>query len=249
MIICGILGNMGQKLADACFEAEDVTVAAGIALESGTLAGIPIYNSVNECDIKADVLVDFSSPALTEAIADYCAERKLPLVMCTTGHSEAQLEELAALAHNVPVFKSANMSLGVALLSDLAKRAAAALGDDFDIEIIERHHRRKVDAPSGTAMLLADEINASRGNRYDYIYERQSVRQPRQKNELGIHALRGGTIVGEHEVVFAGNDEVVTLSHSALSRAVFASGALAAARFIVRQKPGMYDMKALVTAL
>lgn len=249
VIICGILGNMGEKLSRACFDAEDISVAAGVALESGTLAGIPIFDNISACDVESDVVIDFSSPALTDDIVEFCSRRNLALVMCTTGHSEAQLEKIKALSQTVPVFKSANMSLGVALLADLARRAAAALGDDFDIEIVERHHRRKVDAPSGTAVMLADTINASRGNRYDYVYERQSVRQPRQKRELGIHSLRGGTIVGEHEIVFAGNDEVIALSHSALSRAVFASGAIAAARFIVRQKPGLYDMQSLVAAM
>ncbi|MEG0750767.1 MAG: 4-hydroxy-tetrahydrodipicolinate reductase [Oscillospiraceae bacterium] len=248
VIICGILGNMGGKVMDACFETSDISVAAGIDMRDGTLASIPLFASPSQCTIKSDVLIDFSTPSLAFEIADLCAEQKMPLVMCTTGHTGEQLERLAALATVVPVFKSANMSLGIALLEDLVKRAAAVLGAGFDIEITEKHHRRKVDAPSGTALMLADAINAERGNRYDYTYERHSVREPRLQNEIGIHSLRGGTIVGDHEVCFAGNDEILTLAHSASSRAVFAEGALSAARFIVRQKPGSYDMKSLVSA-
>lgn len=249
VILCGILGNMGARMLETCYAAEDVEVVAGVDTRDGRLDNIPLYTSFAAVKEKADVVVDFSNPALTEDIARYCETTHTPVVLCTTGQNEAQTARIAALSRTVPVFKSANMSIGIALLTALAKQAAALLGESFDIEIVEQHHRRKLDAPSGTALMLADAINAARGNAFDYVYDRHDARQARRPNEIGIHSVRGGTIVGEHEVIFAGNDEVLRLSHSASSRSLFATGALKAARYLVRQKPGIYDMDALVQGL
>ena len=249
IIICGILGNMGSRLLEACYADNDVEVVAGVDQRSGKLDNIPLFSSFNDCAVKADVVVDFSNPALTDDILDYCARTKTALVLCTTGQSEDQMSKIRELARRVAVFKSANMSLGVALLTSLVKKAAVLLGDSFDIEIIEKHHNKKVDAPSGTAFMLADAINSVRGSGYDYTYDRHEERRQRRKNEIGIHAVRGGTIVGEHEVLFAGNDEVITLSHAAASKSLFATGAVKAAHFIVKQPAGLYNMDSMVQGL
>lgn len=248
VIICGILGKMGSQLMDACFEDPNIEILAGVDTEEGRLANIPIYKSLAACP-AADVVIDFSNPALTGAIVDYCRDTHCALVICTTGHTEAQAALIRRLADDAAVFQSVNMSLGVALLKTLVRKAALALHNDFDIEILERHHNRKLDAPSGTAMMLANEINTALGGQYDYVYDRHQVRRKRDKREIGLHSIRGGTIVGDHEVIFAGNDEVLTLSHSAASRAVFAVGALNAARFIVKQPPGYYNMDSLMAGI
>lgn len=249
LIICGVLGKMGSQLMEACFEDHNIEIVAGVDTEEGRLANIPIYKSLAACPAAADVVIDFSNPGLTGAITDYCRETHSALVMCTTGHNEAQAALIRRLADDVAVFQSANMSLGIALLKALARKAALALHNDFDIEILERHHNRKLDAPSGTAMMLAGEINTALGGQYDYVYDRQQVRRKRDKREIGLHSIRGGTIVGDHEVIFAGNDEIITLSHSAASRAIFAVGALNAARFIVKQPPGFYNMDSLMAGI
>jgi len=246
VIICGVLGNMGAKILDICFDDHDIEVVAGIDQQDGVLANVPIFRSFSDCDIKADVVIDFSNPVLTDSIVEYCRAQNTALVMCTTGQNESELDAIRRLADSVPVFLSANMSVGIALLKSLAARAAAMLRDNFDIEIVEYHHHRKLDAPSGTAMMLANEINASTGNKYTYVYDRHDVRKSRDKNEIGMHAIRGGTIVGAHEVIFAGNDEVITLSHQASSRTVFAVGAVNAAKFVAKQKPGIYDMDSIM---
>lgn len=245
VIICGILGNMGSKLLERCFESEDICVVAGIDRERGMLAGVPIYAGLDECTEKADILVDFSHPDAAGAIVPYCRSSGTALVMCTTGHSEQQDARIRRLGEDVPVFYSANMSMGIALLAALTRRVAALLQEDFDIEIVERHHNRKIDAPSGTALLLADSINEACAARYDYVSGRRT-QQRRKHDEIGIHSIRGGTIVGDHEVIFAGDDEVITLSHSASSRNLFAAGALRAIRFLSRQRPGLYSMESIV---
>lgn len=249
IIICGILGKMGTKLMEACFEDKNIEVVAGVDVEDGVLANIPIYKSFTACKQQADAVIDFSNPVLAPQIVDYCRSTQTALVMCTTGHSDAQSAMIRKLSDDVAVFRSANMSLGIALLKSLAKKAASVLHNDFDIEIVERHHNRKLDSPSGTAMMLAGEINSALGGQYDYIYDRHDMRQKRDKKEIGIHAIRGGTIVGDHEVIFAGNDEIITLSHSATSRTVLAMGAINAVRFIVKQPAGLYDMDSIMTGL
>ncbi len=249
VIISGILGSMGTRVQEACFNDSNIEIVAGIDRREGLLNNIPLYASLSDCKVKADVLIDFSNPALTDSIADYCAQTNTPLVLCTTGQDARQLACIEELSTRVPVFKSANMSMGIALLCSLAKKASLFLGDGFDVEILEKHHNKKLDAPSGTALLLADAVNSVNGQKYDYIYDRHNKKAPRESSEIGISSIRGGTIVGEHEVIFAGNDEVITLSHSAASKQVFATGAVNAAKFIVRQKPGLYDMESMVRGL
>lgn len=249
LILCGILGNMGSRMREACYADGEIEIVAGIDRRTGTLDNIPLFSSFADCKAAADVVVDFSNPALTDELLAFCERTKTALVLCTTGLSEEQQRRVRALAGQVPVFQSANMSLGIALLRALAKKAAALLGDGFDIEIIEKHHNKKLDAPSGTALMLADAINSVRGSGYDYVYDRHEARRPRKKNEIGIHAVRGGTIVGEHEILFAGNDETITLAHAAASKSLFAAGAVKAAHFIVRQPAGLYNMDSMVQGL
>lgn len=243
VIISGCNGRMGQVITRMCGQAEDMEVVAGFDLNTEKRAGYPVYADPMECQIPADVLIDFSNASLLDGLLAYCLQKKLPAVICTTGHSPAQLEALAAASASVPMFRSGNMSLGINLLTNLLKKAAAVLGDNFDVEILEKHHRNKVDAPSGTALMLADAVSEGLDYTPEYVYERQSVRRPRGKTEIGISAIRGGTIVGEHTVMFCGQDEVVEFRHIAQSREVFANGAVTAARFLAGVKtPGLYDM-------
>lgn len=247
VLISGCNGHMGQVVAQICGETEHVEVAAGFDLLGQENPNFPVLSSPAAFQGEADVLIDFSAPAALSALLELGKKQKIPLVLATTGYSEEQLASIDEAAREIPIFRSANMSLGVNVLSELVKRAAAALGEEFDVEIVERHHRRKVDAPSGTALLLAQA--AAEGLPYDpeYVYERESVRRPRGKREIGISAVRGGNIVGDHDVIFAGRDEVIELKHSAMSREVFASGALRAARFLAEvNRPGLYSMEDLL---
>lgn len=238
---------MGRVVADICANDPDVEVAAGIDLLPQPMEGFPVFSTPAACNVEADAVIDFSHPAALEGLLDFCVGRKLPIVLATTGYSEEQLERVNEAAKSIPVFRSANMSLGINVLVDLVKRAAALLGEDFDVEIEERHHRRKLDAPSGTALMLADAAAQALSYEPEYVYDRHSVRKPRDKREIGISSLRGGTIVGEHTVVFAGRDEVIELSHHAASREVFAVGAVKAAKFLAGvDAPGLYDMSHLI---
>ena len=252
IIMNGFNGRMGQTI---CKIANDngCEIVAGIDIffDSALLAAsgtkFPAFHSFKEledCDspIEADVIIDFSTPSAFNDITTYAVKNSLPVVMCTTGLSEMQLAEIEVLSKKVPVFQSANMSLGVNLLIDLVKKAAKFLEGSFDIEIVEKHHNQKLDAPSGTALMIADEINSALETPCDYVYDRQPVRQKRSKTEIGIHAVRGGTIVGDHSVIFAGYNEVIEINHSAMSREVFATGALKAATYIADKKSGKYSM-------
>ena len=214
---------------------------AGVDIATGD-AAYPVYTDWADCPV-ADAVIDFSNPSALEAELAYVTAHNLPLVLCTTGLSADQLEAVNAAAQQVPIFFSSNMSLGVAVLSALTKKAAAVLGDTFDIEIVEMHHNQKLDAPSGTALMLADAAKAGLSYEPEYTYDRHTRRQKRDKKEIGIASLRGGTVVGEHSVYFAGEQEVITLSHSAGSRSVFASGAVTAAAFIVGKEPKLYSME------
>ena len=247
ILLAGALGKMGRVVSQCVSEREDCRIAAGIDI-AGPAEGLPfpLYRSIGECPPEGDVIVDFSHPSLLGEILRFAREKKVPAVICTTGLSPEQVSEIRESAKEVPIFFSANMSLGINLLSALAKKAVQVLGGQSDIEIVEKHHNQKVDAPSGTALMLADAINEVADGRYEYVYGRHSVRQKRGKEELGIHSVRGGTIVGEHEVIFAGRDEVLTLRHSAASKEVFAVGAVNAAVFLAGQKPGLYDMASLL---
>lgn len=242
IIISGCNGRMGQQVTAICRE-KGVDIAAGFDVYAEKKNDYPVYADPMEFGGTADALVDFSAPASLDGILNYCKKKKIACILCTTGYSEAQIVQIADASKIIPVFRSGNMSLGINLLTALVKKAAAVLGESFDVEIVERHHRMKVDAPSGTALMLADAAASALPHESEYIYERQSVRQKRGVNEIGISSVRGGTIVGEHEVIFAGNDEVVELRHTAYSRNVFANGAVSAAIFMAGVKtPGMYDM-------
>jgi 4-hydroxy-tetrahydrodipicolinate reductase len=234
---------MGRAVAERAARDADVEIAAGFDVEHSRSNKFPIYDDPREFDGQADVIIDFSSPSMLDGLLYLASERKMPLVLCATGHSPQQLEDIKKASAAVPILRSGNMSLGVNLLAELVKRAAAALGESFDIEIVERHHSRKADAPSGTALLLADAAASALPYEPEYITARADRRAPRDIHEIGISSVRGGTIVGEHEVVFAGHDEIITLGHSALSRDVFAVGALRAAKFLAGAKsPGLYSM-------
>ena len=248
IILQGICGRMGHALIEKISQREDCRVVAGIDQQAGKVGDIPVYASLDDLPVRG-VVIDFSSPAGSVSAAKYCAEHGMPCVICSTGLSkedEAVLEEVSA---RVPVFRSANMSVGINVLIELARRATRLFDGEFDIEIIEKHHHNKLDAPSGTALLLADEINKVASEPYEYVYDRHSVRQKRSPREIGLHSVRGGSIVGEHEILFCGPDEVITLSHSAGSRRVFANGAVNAAVFLADKGPGLYTMKDLMKEL
>ncbi len=247
IIIQGIHGKMGRKLLDMISERENCKVVAGVDKFEAP-CDVPVFETLEKCTVDADVLIDFSNPSATDAALDVCAERKLPCVICTTGLSAKTLKNLETISEKTAVFKSANMSVGINLLILLAKKANAVLGTDFDIEIIEKHHHNKLDAPSGTALMIADAIKENaNGIEYEYVYDRSGVRRRREVNEIGISAVRGGSIVGEHDVMFCGQDEVITLSHSAASRDVFANGAVNAAVFLAGKPAGLYSMEDMIS--
>ncbi len=249
IILSGCCGHMGRAVADICANDPEVEVAAGIDLLAQPMEGFPVFPSPAACNLEGDVLIDFSHPAALEGLLEFCAARRLPAVLATTGYSEEQLARIEAASREIPLFRSANMSIGVNVLVDLVRRAAALLGEDFDVEIEERHHRRKLDAPSGTALMLADAAAQALPYEAQYVYDRHSVRKPRDGREIGISSLRGGTIVGEHTVVFAGRDEVIEFLHHAASREVFAVGAVKAAKFLAGVgTTGLYNMSDLIAA-
>ena len=243
IIISGCNGYMGRVVAGIIDADPETTVIAGFDINTEKHGAFPVYADPKEFTGAAGVVVDFSNPQALGPLLMFGLSAKTPLVLCTTGYTPEQIATIEKASEQIPVFRSANMSLGINLLSDLIRRACAVLGGAFDVEIVERHHRRKVDAPSGTALMLADAAASALPYDPEYIFERQSVRQPRDSHEIGISSVRGGTIVGQHEVIFAGLDEVIELKHTASSRDVFAAGAVRAARFIVGvAEPGMYDM-------
>lgn len=242
IIVQGAGGRMGHALAALIAQRDDCRVVAGVDVAGDDALGFPVYPGLAELKETADVLIDFSLPAATMASLPLCAQRGLPCVICTTGLDEEIKHAMQETAQKTAVFYSANMSLGINLLLELVKRAQKTL-PGFDIEIVEKHHHNKLDAPSGTALALADAINDASGGRYHYIYDRHEVRQKRATDEIGIHAVRGGSIVGQHDVLFCGPDEVITLAHGAYSRDVFANGAIAAALFLKNKEPGLYSMR------
>ena len=245
IVIQGVYGRMGHALIEKIAAREDCRVVAGVDREAGHVGEIPVFAGFEGLS-KADAIIDFSSPAGAVAAAEYGAAHGVPCVICSTGltaQDEAVLEEASA---KTPIFRSANMSLGVNVLIELARQATRVLGGEFDIEIVEKHHRNKLDAPSGTALMIADAINAEADNSYEYVYDRSQVRRKRGDKELGISSVRGGGIVGEHDVLFCGPEEVLTLSHSAGSRGVFADGAVQAALYVAGRQPGYYTMTDLL---
>ena len=248
VILCGCGGRMGRAVTESINSSEKFRIVAGVDVNASSLGAVcdfPVYQSITEFPDKADVIIDFSHHSALPALAQYATATSTPLVIATTGHSAEESELMKACAESVPVFFSRNMSIGINLIIEMCRRAAKTLGEDFDVEIIEKHHNKKLDAPSGTALMIAEALSEER-NESEFVFDRHSVRRQRQSSEIGIHAVRGGTIVGEHEVIFAGNNEIVTLSHSATSREIFANGALKAAEFIVGKPSGLYDMSSLI---
>ncbi len=243
----GCNGRMGRAIMDMINKEEKLCLAAGIDAYGDELVETPFYRTIKDCKVEADVVIDFSSVLAVDDLLAYCVETNTACVLCTTGLSEAQEKLVKETTQKVAILQSANMSLGVNLLMKLLKDASKVLANaGFDIEIVEKHHNQKLDAPSGTALALADSINEEFNNEYEYIYDRSQVRQKRDGKELGISAVRGGTIVGEHDVIFAGEDEVLTFSHTAYSRGVFAKGAVEAAKFLASKEAGMYDMSDVI---
>ena len=247
IILSGCNGKMGQMVAACVKDRSDCTIVAGIDITgNNSRNAFPVFTKPAECEVDADVIIDFSHPSTLAPLLAYAVERHIPAVIATTGLSSDQIEQIQQTSKQVPLFFTANMSLGVNLLAELAKKAAEVFGGQFDIEIIEKHHNQKVDAPSGTALMIADAINETLDDRCHYMYDRHAVRKKRDHNEIGIHAVRGGTIVGEHEVIFAGRDEILRVSHSAMSKEIFATGSINAARFLAGREPGLYDMGDIV---
>ncbi len=243
VIMHGCNGKMGQTISSLIAADEETELVAGIDARDDGHNPYPVFTDIAECNVDADCLIDFSAAPAVDAMLAYCVDKKLPCVLCTTGLSEEQLDRVKEAAGRVAVLKSANMSMGINLLLKMLKEAAGVLAPaGFDIEIVERHHNLKLDAPSGTALALADSINDELNGAYDYVYDRSSRREKRPKKEIGISAVRGGTIVGDHDVIFAGADEVITFSHTAYSKAVFGKGAVQAAKFLAGKPAGMYDM-------
>lgn len=243
IILVGCNGRMGQMITNIVDADEDAKIVAGVDVYDEQKNDYPVFAKIADCQVKADAIIDFSSANNIEERIDYAVEKQIPLVECSTGLSKEQIAYLLAAGKKVAVLRSANMSVGVNLLIKLVKEAAKKLADEgFDIEIVEKHHNQKLDAPSGTALALADSINEAMDHQYEYVYDRSQVRQKRGSKELGISAVRGGTIVGDHDVIFAGNDEVVTFSHRAYSRGVFAKGSVVAAKFLHGKDAGLYDM-------
>ena len=243
IIMLGCNGRMGQMITDMVKQDDECMIVAGIDIVDNRDNGYPVYTKLADCDVEADAIIDFTSATDFESRMDYAVDKQIPIIECSTGLYEEQMDYLKKASEKVAVLKSANMSLGINLLMKLLKEAAVKLaGDGFDVEIVEKHHNQKLDAPSGTALALADSINEAMDDRYEYIYDRSQVRQKRDKKELGISAVRGGTIVGEHEVIFAGTDEVITFKHTAYSRAVFAKGSITAAKYLKGKAAGLYDM-------
>lgn len=249
IIMRGCNGKMGQSISALVAADPEVCMVAGIDLQDDGHNPYPVFSDIYDCDIEADCLIDFSGVTQIDRMLDYCVEKNLPCVLCTTGLSEELLKLVNEASKKVAILRSANMSMGINLLLKLLKDAAGVLAPaGFDIEIVEKHHNLKLDAPSGTALALADSINEEFENSYEYVYDRSGRREKRPEKEIGISAIRGGTIVGEHDVIFAGPDEVITFSHTAYSKQVFGKGAVQAAKFLAGKDPGMYNMSHVINA-
>ena len=249
MMMHGCNGKMGQVISAICQEDSEIQIVAGIDPYDGIKNPYPVLSNIKECKVDSDVVVDFAAAQAVDSLLEYCLANQLPVVLCTTGLSQEQLAKVEEASQKIPVLKSANMSLGVNVLMDLLQAAAKILAPaGFDMEIVEKHHNQKVDAPSGTALALADSINEALGNSYQYKYDRTRERKKREKNEIGIQAVRGGSIVGDHEVIFAGLDEVIEIKHTAYSKGIFAKGAVEAAKFLAGKPAGKYDMKDVIAA-
>ncbi len=243
VIMHGCNGHMGRVITDLVSKDSEIQIVAGVDVFTGVANDYPVFSSIFDCNVEADAIIDFSSTAAIDDLLAFAEQTQTPVVLCTTGLSAEQLEKVQKTGKSVAVLKSANMSLGINTLMKLLQMAAEILADrGFDIEIVEKHHNQKVDAPSGTALALADCINQVLNNEYDYTYDRSTVREKRKQKEIGISAVRGGTIVGDHDVIFAGTDEVIEIKHRAYSKAVFAKGAIDAAKFLKGKPAGLYNM-------
>lgn len=245
-ILCGCSGKMGGFVAECAKKDSEIEIVAGVdKFNNGQQ--FPVFSEFSKINTDADIIIDFSHPAVLDGLLEFATAKNLPVVIATTGYSDSQMEQIKKASEIIPVFFTFNMSVGVNLICSLAKKAATILGDDFDVEIIEKHHNLKIDAPSGTAIMLANAVNQVFDDQKHYEYDRHSKRQKREKSEIGIHSVRGGTIVGEHDVIFAGHDEVITISHSAQSKEVFAAGAVKAAKFMYGKTAGLYDMNNIMS--
>ncbi len=243
IIMTGCNGKMGKTISEIVAEDEEAVIVAGVDISEGT-CDYPVYKKISDVKEEADVVIDFSTPKLLDEILSFAIEKQIPTVLCTTGYSAEQIEQINQTANQTALLRSANMSLGINIMIKVMETVAKTLADTgFDIEIVERHHNQKLDAPSGTALALADAINKELDNDYDYKYDRSTLREKRPKKEIGISAVRGGTIVGEHEIIFAGTDEVIEFKHTAYSKAIFGKGAVEAAKFLKGKQTGLYDMK------
>ncbi len=243
IIMHGCNGKMGRTISNLVAKDAQVEIVAGVDVNMESKFGYPVFPSLKECTVTADVVIDFSIASVIDSLLEAANDKNLPVVLCTTGLSKEQIENVVRTSNHIPILRSANMSLGVNLLLKVLKDLSGALvPEGFDVEIVEKHHNQKVDAPSGTALALADSINEEFGGEMEYVYDRSGYRKKREGKELGISAIRGGTIVGEHEVIFAGTDEVVTISHTAYSKAIFGKGAIVAAKFLAGKEPGLYRM-------
>lgn len=246
IVITGANGKMGRVISSVIKNRTDCKVIAGVDLVTESYDDFSIYKKPSELPVKPDVIIDFSHPSALDDLLEYGLSTGTAIVFATTGYTDEQIDKIKKASEQIPVFFTFNMSLGINLLIKLAKTATEILGGQFDIEVVEKHHNQKIDAPSGTAIMLANSINEVMENNCHFVYDRHSQRMKRDPHEIGIHSIRGGTIVGEHDVIFAGRDEVITLSHSAASKEVFAVGSVNAAVFLAAQAPGMYDMAALL---
>lgn len=246
IIIHGCGGKMGNVVASIAENDPELEIAAGIDPRQIT-APFPTFIKCSDCNVDADVIIDFSTAVAVPDLLAFAAHKKIPVVVCTTGISDEGLAMLNKTSQEVALLKSANMSLGVNLLLDLVQRAAEKLYDaGFDVEVLEKHHNQKIDAPSGTALAIADAINEALDEKMDYVFDRSQTRNKRSPNEIGLHAVRGGTIVGEHDVIFAGRDEIIEINHKAMSKEIFAVGAVKAAKFLAGKPAGLYSMKDVI---
>lgn len=248
-IMNGANGHMGQVISQLCAEDQEIEIVAGIDPFDEGKNAYPVFATPQECNVEADVVIDFSSAKAVDDLLDYCVTKQIPVVLCTTGLSEEQLAKVEESSKKVAILRSANMSLGINTLLDLLKKATNVFAEaGFDVEIVEAHHNQKLDAPSGTAVALAESVNEAAGGRYTYCYDRSQRREKRDPNEIGMSSIRGGNIVGEHEVIFAGLDEVITFKHQAFSKSVFGKGAIEAGKFLAGKPAGLYDMRDVIAA-
>lgn len=247
VIMHGCNGRMGQVITEMIAQEAEMEIVAGVDLSDHIQNSYPVFKSMKDCDVEADVVIDFANAKAVDGLLDTCVAKNLPCVLCTTGLSEEQLAHVKEASGKVAILRSANMSMGINLLMKLLKDAVPVLAAaGYDMEIVEKHHNQKLDAPSGTAIALADVMNQAAGGDYEYVYDRSNRREKRPEKEIGISAVRGGTIVGDHDVIFAGQDEVITFSHMAYSRKLFATGAVSAAKFLAGKPAGMYDMSRVI---